>query len=134
MITALANAVGVTGPSAKALAQKLGASVDIPWDAAIKVHRGKVLPRWVAIVEKALPNAGSLNPNQLGALVSLTYNRGPSFSKAGDRYSEMRAIKDHMVNSQFDKIPDEIRAMKRLWPNSAGLRERRDREANLFET
>lgn len=133
MIAALEKAIGVTGAAAKPLAQKLGASVDISWDAAIKVHRNKVMPRWIGIVEKALPNSVVLNPNQLGALVSLTYNRGPSFSKAGPRYSEMRAIKDHVQNARLHRIPDEIRGMKRLWPNSGGLRARRDREANLFE-
>jgi uncharacterized protein (TIGR02594 family) len=134
MISALNSAVGVTGAAAKALAQKLGASVDISWDAAIKVHRNKVLPRWIGIVQKALPNTGAPNPNQLGALVSLTYNRGASFSTPGDRYTEMRAIKAHMQSSQVDKIPDDIRSMKRLWPDVQGLRDRRDREADLFAT
>jgi uncharacterized protein (TIGR02594 family) len=135
MITALEKAVGVKGFAAKPLAQKLGASVDISWDAAIKVHRDKVVPRWIGIVERALqPNAHTLNQNQLGALVSLTFNRGASFAKAGERYREMRAIKAHMQASQFNRIPDEIRSMVRLWPTIEGLRTRREREARLFET
>jgi hypothetical protein len=133
MITALKTAIGVKGAAASPLAANLGASVDIPWDAAIRVHAQKVMPRWVTVVKNALPHFDNLGPDRRGALVSLAYNRGPSFSNAGDRYKEMRAIKAHMTNSDFAKIPGEIRAMKRLWPNSAGLRSRRDREAKMFE-
>ena len=70
--------------------------------------------------------------DSFGALVSLAYNRGASFSAPGDRYREMRAIHDHMASGRFDKVPDEFRSMKRLWPNMAGLRNRRDHEADLF--
>jgi hypothetical protein len=45
----------------------------------------------------------------------------------------MRIIRDHMASGQFDRIPDEFRSMKRLWPNMVGLRNRRDHEADLFE-
>jgi hypothetical protein len=38
-----------------------------------------------------------------------------------------------MAMRQFDKIPDEFRAMKRIWPNVRGLRDRRDHEAALFQ-
>jgi hypothetical protein len=69
----------------------------------------------------------------LGALVSLTYNRGASFGKQADRYREMSSIKAHMENSQFAKIPGEFRSMKRLWPGVRGLQERREFEARLFE-
>jgi GH24 family phage-related lysozyme (muramidase) len=133
MVTALERAINVTGEAAAALARELAPSVDVPWSAAISVHRSKVLPRWVAIVERALPNTGSLGPDALGALVSLTYNRGASFAAPQDRYREMRAIKAHMAASNFAEIPGDIRAMKRLWPDVPGLQKRREREAVLFE-
>lgn len=101
--------------------------------AAISVHANRVIPRWVALVEKSLPNIGDIGPDCLGALVSLTYNRGASFSKPGDRYREMRDIKDHMTAREFAQIPDDIRSMKRLWPDVPGLQNRREREAQLFE-
>ncbi len=50
----------------------------------------------------------------------------------GDRRREMRAIRDYLFAGEYDKVAGEIEAMKRLWPNSRGLRERRDREANLW--
>lgn len=97
MITALEAAIGVTGAPAGPLA-KMMTNVDVPWAAAISVHRRKVLPRWVRLVEGALPNTGALTPDCLGALTSLAYNRGASFSTNGPRYSEMRNIKAHMTH------------------------------------
>jgi GH24 family phage-related lysozyme (muramidase) len=133
MITILESAIGIKGASAKAKAAALKSSVNIPFDAAITVHRMKVVPRWVALVEGALPNTRLLSPDSLGALVSLTYNRGASFPKPGDRYKEMRAIKQHMATKAFTSIPSDLRGMKRLWPSVPGLQARREREARLFE-
>jgi GH24 family phage-related lysozyme (muramidase) len=132
MITALEAALGVTGAPAQAVAQQLVA-VDVPWEAAISVHKTKVIPRWVGLVERALPNTSLVGPDCLGALVSLTYNRGASFTKDGDRYREMRDIKAHMQSRQFDQIPGDIRSMERLWPTVPGLQKRREREAILFQ-
>lgn len=133
MITALGPAVGVTGEAAKALAHQLAASVDIPWDAANQVFRAKNIPVLSRQVAAALPNCGDLSPDSFGALVSLAYNRGVTFSSPGDRHAEMRDIKAHMQAKAFDKIPGDFRAMKRLWPTVPGLQDRREREAMLFE-
>lgn len=132
-VTALEAALGVTGAPAQALANTLAATVDVPWGAAIAVHRGKVIPRWTGLTERALPNTAGLSAGQLGALVSLTYNRGTSYGSDGDRYKEMRDIRAHMAASAFAAVPGDIRAMKRLWPTVPGLQTRREREARLFE-
>lgn len=84
-------------------------------------------------MERALPNCNLIGPDCLGALVSLAYNRGPSFSLGGSRYAEMRDIKAHMTSRDFRLIPDDFRHMKRIWPNTPGLRDRREKEAVLFE-
>jgi GH24 family phage-related lysozyme (muramidase) len=133
MITALERAIGVTGAPANAVAQQLGSKVDVPWSAATPVHRDKVIPRWVGVVERALANTDKIGPDCLGALVSLTYNRGASFGKAGDRYREMRNISAHMSGKKYGLISAELRSMKRLWPDLLGLQKRREREARLFE-
>ena len=133
MITALESALRVTGAPASAVAKRLQATVDVPWPGAIKVHREKVLPRWVGLVERSLSNTDKIGPDCLGALVSLTYNRGASFGKAGARFREMQNIKSHMAAKKFRNIPDELRSMKRLWPDMLGLQKRREREARLFE-
>jgi uncharacterized protein (TIGR02594 family) len=133
MIDALEAAIGVKGSAAAPLARQLGATVDIPFQAAMSVFTGRDVPRWTKIVQSALPNCNLLNPDCLGALVSLAYNRGPSFSAAGSRYAEMRDIKAHMASRDFKLIPDDIRHMKRLWPTVPGLQTRREKEAQLFE-
>jgi len=129
---ALEPACGVTGAAAAPFAERL-AGVSVSWEQALQVFRDRVIPHWVGIVQGALPHTRELSHDCLGALVSLVFNRGPSFSKTGDRYIEMRAIHQHMANREFARIPGEIRAMKRLWPEIPGLRVRRDREADLFE-
>ncbi len=133
MIKALEAALGVKGQPAQAVANALAATVDVPFEAAISVHRTKVLPRWIGLTERSLPNTAALNADQLGALVSLTYNRGASYTVADDRHLEMRNIKAHMAASNFKAVPGDFRAMKRLWPDVPGLQKRREREAQLFE-
>jgi len=133
MLSIMISCSGVTGESAASLTKKVRDKISITWEQAISVHQDKVLPKWESMVANALPNTDKLNPDQFGALVSLAYNRGTSFSSPGDRYSEMRAIKSAMKNQEFDKIPGYFRSMKRLWPNLKGLRTRREAEAKLFE-
>ncbi|MGD9766598.1 MAG: hypothetical protein AB7U62_03060 [Pseudolabrys sp.] len=135
MLEAMLSASGVTGTAAKPLAAKLRSKIDIPWETAIAVHEECVFPRWEAKLARALPNTDRLPADCYGALVSLAFNRGTSFSTAGERYREMRAIKAHMADEDFASIPAELRSMKRLWSKAKlpGLHARRDREAKLFE-
>lgn len=135
MIEVLVPCIGVTGESAARLLAGIRPSVNVPWVAAIDVFDAVDVPRWYAICVKALPNFDLLSLDCKGVLLSLAYNRGASFAKDGDRYTEMRAIKTHMIAKAFDKIPAELRAMKRLWPSQSmrGLVLRREHEARLFE-
>ena len=132
----LAQACGVLGPDAARLVPGLR-SIVVPFDQANRVFMQRSVPLYVAETERALPNASSLGPECLGALVSLSFNRGADkFTKPGERFSEMRAIRDHMQDRQFGRIPGELRSMKRIWikePNSRGLVLRREAEALLFE-
>lgn len=133
MLEAMLSACGATGAAGKTAAQRIRSKVEIPWALAIAVHEERVVPRWVDKVRRALPNTDQLSPDCLGALVSLTFNRGPSFSNTGARYAEMRRIKAHMTSQVFERIPPEFRSMKRLWPTLPGLQKRREAEARLFE-
>lgn len=133
MLNAMLSASGATGAAGKTMTARVRNQIDIPWDVALAVHEECVIPRWEARVAKALPNTDRLSADCFGALLSLTFNRGPSFSNSGDRYREMRNIKAHMASGNFGAIPNEFRAMKRLWPNLKGLLRRRDREAALFQ-
>jgi GH24 family phage-related lysozyme (muramidase) len=133
MVHALQAVAGIHGSPASSHAHALHGVVTVPFEAAMAVFRQRDMPKWEQIVAHALPNTQLLAPDSFGALVSLAYNRGASFSAPGDRYQEMRGIRLLMGAQQFDRIPDEFRSMKRLWPNVLGLRLRRDHEAALFE-
>lgn len=133
MLNRLLETCGVTGRPAKARAEALRGVVDIPFAQASKVFNERVMPRWVAVVENRLPNVGQLNGDCLGMLVSLTFNRGSAgYNSSEPRFAEMAAIKAAMAAPDFAKIPGLFRAMKRLWPDVQGLRDRRDAEADFF--
>jgi hypothetical protein len=128
----LAAAVGVRGAIVRGLHQQLQ-DVSIRWEDAVAVFVGRILPEHAARLETSLPNVRDLPQHSYGALLSLIFNRGSSFSLAGDRYQEMRRIREAMAARQFSEIPGQIRAMTRLWPNMKALMDRREAEANLFE-
>ena len=130
-VTALQSVAGIHGSPAQSHARELH-WITVPWDAALTVFYDRDLPKWVGIVERALPNCDQLHGDQLGATTSLAFNRGASFDLPGDRYSEMRAIKAHMAAQRFDLIPAEFLAMRRLWPEGGDLWKRRGHEAALF--
>jgi GH24 family phage-related lysozyme (muramidase) len=137
MVEVLATrAAGITGDNAQARLAELRPQIVVPWEAAISEFNDVEVPRWVAKVKAYLPNTELLHPDSLGAIVSLTYNRGPSFNNSGDRYTEMRAIKAAMIAKRFADIPAQFRSMKRIWagnPSMRGLLNRREQEAKLFE-
>lgn len=133
MVDLMKTASGHTGAAGKTKTAQIRNSIDVPWDVAVKVHETRVLPRWEKTVDDSLPNTELLSGDSFGALVSLTFNRGPQFAKEGDRSREMRNIKTHMATKNFAAIPAEIRSMKRLWDPKSGLINRRETEARLFE-
>ena len=116
--------------------------VTVPWDTALAVFTERTLPLYIGKTAKALPNTEKLNGDCFGALVSLTFNRGASYGRGHDRakdrvdrYREMRAIKALMLRQRFAQIPEQIRAMARVWAGTAierGMRRRRFDEAKLF--
>jgi hypothetical protein len=132
MLNLMIRCAGIKGSDARALLPNVQSFITIPWSAAIEVFATRDVPQWTAAVCRALPNTEKLTPDCLGVIVSIAYNRGASFSLAGDRYTEMRNIKAHM-NGMVAAIPSDIISMKRLWPNVVGLRNRRDHEAALFQ-
>lgn len=130
---AIQRACGLRGETAHTFVRARGKTVTIPWDQAIKEFREREIPKWIERVAAHLPNLDKLSPDSRGALVSLAYNRGPSFDAPGPRYAEMRAIKALMVSGNFSKIPAEFMAMRRLWPPGGDLWRRREHEAALFQ-
>lgn len=133
-IAELQGACGLKGGAAREVLKDCE-RVEVPWIVAERQFRDRMLPLYVAETMNSLPNSELLPPQCLGALVSLVYNRGSSFKLKGVRYAEMRAIRLHMVNKAFRKVPEELRGMKRIWEGKGldGLIVRRELEAKLFE-
>lgn len=131
-MVALRPALGSQGT--KAMADALQA-IAILWDAAWRVFTSVSLPKYVTTTRAAFPGFDSLPPLCRGALVSLVYNRGVRMDDepGSDRRLEMRQIRDALQANNSAAVPGLIRAMKRLWPDARGLRDRRDGEAAMFE-
>ena len=128
----LASAAGITGSTAHQWVSVHGNSVTITWAESMAQFGGHELPKWEAITSEHLPNTDKLSGDSFGALVSLTYNRGPSYDVPGNRCLEMRNIKAHMAAERFDLIPNEFLSMRRLWPVGKDLWNCRTHEALLF--
>ena len=141
-VARLAAGIGLTatGPDREARVRRLEklvrevADIEIPWAMAETVFTAEEVPLQVAKTAAALPDTEALPDASFGALVSLVFNRGSGgFTSTKPRFREMRAIHRHMAQGRFADIPDEIRAMCRLWPDHPGLKRRREEEAALFE-
>lgn len=133
MLHIMERCLGITGEAARQLLPSVRSQIDVPWDAAMAVFLERDIPEWTAKVIRSIPEAANLPPDSLGAVVSLAYNRGASFDNAGPRYTEMRSIKAHITSGNLAAVPNDFRAMKRLWPGVKGLLDRRDAEDALFE-
>lgn len=134
MLKVLVGAAGLRGEKAAAYCRKTRGAIDIPWDVALEVFSNHDVPRYLAICRRLLPGFDGLSPDCAGVVLSLAFNRDASgFNKPGTRWTEMRQIKACIASGELARIPGLIKSMKRLWPDSRGLRDRRDAEAALFE-
>jgi GH24 family phage-related lysozyme (muramidase) len=106
--------------------------IKISREAANKVFMDKTLPEYIRQTKEAFPGFDNLPLDAQGALVSLVYNRGADLS--GPTRVEMKNIRDLVPKRDLPGIADQIRYMKRLWPNNSDLRNRRDHEATLVES
>lgn len=109
--------------------------IRVPWPMAWEVFISRILPREVDKTKDTYTPFPQLPGLCRSALVSLVYNRGTDLtdSPGSDRRKEMRAIRDLLAGGKLDAVPQQFLSMRRLWPDSAGLRKRRQREAKLWE-
>ena len=127
----LAEAIGVhAGQGAKSKSKIKAwtaefADITIGWDLARRVFREFDVPRYTDLTKLTFPVAG-LNGDQLGALVSLVFNRGTRL--VGDRREEMAAIHKALSKGKPEEVPAQLRAMKRYWPTVPSLQRRREDE------
>lgn len=124
----LGRALGKKGDIARAVCRTVQ-DVSIPWHVAQAVFDEFTLPTEMAKTHKAFPGLWELPLDVQGALVSLVYNRGAAMT--GDHRREMRQIRDAVLARDIPAIAGALVGMKRLWPDLAGLRKRRDAEAQL---
>ncbi len=123
--------VGKKGEDAKAGPSQLS-DIAIPWQSAWKGYVRRTLPENVSLTRRTfVPAQRPLPKLCIGVLVSLVYNRGASM--AGATRLEMRQIRDAVAADRYEEVPTALLAMRRLWPEGNGVRDRRAREAKLFE-
>jgi hypothetical protein len=133
MLHSMQAAAGLKGQAAHQFVMSHRHEIDIPYAIAVKQFMQRELPRWEDITAEALPNFRRLSGDCAGALVSLTYNRGPEgYHSTLPRFREMLGIKIAMEDWRIGLIPELISGMVRLWPNSRDLIERRVGESRLF--
>ena len=136
-IARLQTAVGLSGAAAEAIAPQFK-DIHITEQAADQVFYNKTVPIYIQMTEQAFPGVEALPPDAQGALISLVYNRGDSMGTQGqpswDSRLEMRNIRALVPKKDLQGIADQIRDMKRLWPDDKGLQDRREAEAQLVES
>jgi hypothetical protein len=139
VLNRLAKALGKRGSAAKAMAPRFS-DIRITVKAADGVFSKSTLPRIRSNTQVAFPGVTSLPVDAQGALGSLVYNRGTSMNPTKDKRKEMWEVRDLVADTnlsmpdKLSRIAERLRAMKRHWPNTRGLRRRRDAEADLIES
>lgn len=131
LLAALQPHLGERGSREKAEALS---NFRIPWTTAWQVFIGRSLPLQVGHTRSAYATLDRLPGLCRSVLVSLVFNRGGAMQdKPGkDRRLEMRRIRDLLAQDRLDEVPEQLLAMRRHWPDARGLRERREREADLW--
>jgi hypothetical protein len=130
----LMGAIGIRGESARLWlsSRPMVRDIEVPWEKALDVFERITVPRFYLQLLRIYPQAETLPEPARDALLSLVFNRGTALS--GDRRAEMLGIQNALRDGRTHDVPQLLRSMKRLWPNTTGLQKRRDAEADLFES
>lgn len=130
----LNGAIGIRAESARLWlsSRPMVRDIEVPWEKALDVFERITVPRFYLQLLRIYPQAETLPEPARDALLSLVFNRGTSL--AGDRRAEMLGIQNALRDGRTRDVPQLLRSMRRLWPNTTGLQKRRDAEASLFES
>lgn len=131
-ISLLSGVCGLKGMQAKPHLARLRQLIDIPWEVALDQFLTHTMPRYWASTCRAFESIEHAPSCVQEAILSLVFNRGAFMG--GDRRREMREIRNLISLHRWELIPEQIRSMKRLWPNTKGLLVRREAEAKHIET
>lgn len=126
----LLTAVGLKGDAAKRVLPQMQ-PVAIPWDKALDQFQRFTVPSYWLMTSHTFPGIDNAPQCVREAVLCLVFNRGPSLD--GPRRVEMRFIAIDIAHSAWSRIPSELRNMKRLWPDTESLRNRREAEAEYIE-
>jgi GH24 family phage-related lysozyme (muramidase) len=135
-IEALQSVSGLKGKAAYYTGlPKVRNNVYVTYEQAEQIFYRDSLPRFTKQTATAFNlTQNRLHPHSNGALTSLVYNRGSSLSSSDSR-KEMRWIKSNVSINREDRVPSDIKSMKRLWSYTKlrGLHTRRDAESAMFQ-
>lgn len=126
--TALSKTAGLQKQKAVA-ALAFVKHISIPIEAALQVFYNNTLFEFAKIALKIYPALPQLHPVEQTVIISIVYNRGADLT--GPRRKEMRDLIQAIKDDSDKEIADTIKAMCRLWPDTLGLRLRRQKEAEL---
>lgn len=112
--------------------------VNVTYEEAEEIFKKDSLPRFTKLTANAFNlDKDRLHPHSNGALTSIVFNRGSSMysRREGMPRKEMRWIRHNISIGKEERVPSDIRSMKRLWSYTKlrGLHLRRDAEAALFQ-
>lgn len=127
----LKRKLGLTGDAAKAEIHALQ-DIVIPWEKAFEVFLDVTVPRFWLLTLKTFPRTIYLPEDAQAVMWSLVYNRGTRLT--GSTRVEMQQIAEALQSEDYEKVPELLRSMKRLWEPSSGLVRRREDEAKLWES
>lgn len=125
----LLTAQGIAGARAKPLASELS-DVEVPFDIAQAVFYRCTVPQFARRTLETYPRVDKLPPDAEAMVLSLIYNRGTRLS--GPRRRHMAALKPLIARGDLDAIAEQFDLMTQLWPDLAGLRTRRRKEATMI--
>ncbi|MBC7890193.1 MAG: hypothetical protein H7Z13_20145 [Ferruginibacter sp.] len=130
MVNALVKSAGLKKQQAVNCLPLLS-DVDVPIETALQVFYNTTIFEFGKKASRIYPDLFKLHPVEQSVIVSLVYNRGADLE--GERRREMKQLIVAIKNDNDKEIADLIRSMCRLWPDTAGLRRRRQAEAALIE-
>jgi len=130
MVNALTSTAGLRKQQAVKQLPSLNI-VDVPIEAALQVFYNTTIFEFAKKTASIYPDLFKLNPVEQSVITGLVYNRGASLDE--DRRREMRSMVAAIKNNDEKGIADLIRSMARLWPDTPGLRRRRQAEAALID-
>lgn len=105
--------------------------IKIPIEAALQVFYNTTLYRFARLAASTYPGLERLHPVEQSVIIGLVYVRGSALE--GERRKEMKELVRAVASDDDKFMATLIRSMKRIWPNTKGLRRRMDVYAALIE-